>query len=239
MGANGWELFPRSDSYRASSDTSLFSSSLPALAHEKCMHSSLFNSTTFINVINTHLFSFLFWSFKVNLNEQKHDHRSMGGASPSVKGKEVIIDGGNHTNGSFLPDEDELLSEVMYGFEASWLSNLVDDSEECDLFGSGGGLELENGTQENLRAGVSNLSLSNVDVWDGGPHLDLSNGMGTLPGEHPLGEHPSRTLFVRNINSSVEDAEIRSLFEVLLSIAKFLCFLTFHMLSLIVIFWLV
>ncbi|EFJ29695.1 hypothetical protein SELMODRAFT_91923 [Selaginella moellendorffii] len=34
-----------------------------------------------------------------------------------------------------------------------------------------------------------------------------------LAGEHPYGEHPSRTLFVRNINSNVEDAELRALFE--------------------------
>jgi len=32
-------------------------------------------------------------------------------------------------------------------------------------------------------------------------------------GEHPLGEHPSRTLFVRNINWSVEEVELRQLFE--------------------------
>lgn len=32
-------------------------------------------------------------------------------------------------------------------------------------------------------------------------------------GEHPLGEHPSRTLFVRNINSNVEDEELSTLFE--------------------------
>jgi len=31
--------------------------------------------------------------------------------------------------------------------------------------------------------------------------------------EHPHGEHPSRTLFVRNINSNVEDHELRKLFE--------------------------
>jgi hypothetical protein len=36
----------------------------------------------------------------------------------------------------------------------------------------------------------------------------------TTFGEHPLGEHPSRTLFVRNINSNVEDDELTSLFEV-------------------------
>jgi hypothetical protein len=33
-------------------------------------------------------------------------------------------------------------------------------------------------------------------------------------GEHPYGEHPSRTLFVRNINSNVEESELRAIFEV-------------------------
>lgn len=33
-------------------------------------------------------------------------------------------------------------------------------------------------------------------------------------GEHPFGEHPSRTLFVRNINSNVEESELKELFEV-------------------------
>lgn len=35
----------------------------------------------------------------------------------------------------------------------------------------------------------------------------------SLAGEHPFGEHPSRTLFVRNINWSVEETELRALFE--------------------------
>ncbi|GLT60283.1 hypothetical protein SLA2020_330550 [Shorea laevis] len=32
-------------------------------------------------------------------------------------------------------------------------------------------------------------------------------------GEHPYGEHPSTTIFVRNINSNVEDSELKALFE--------------------------
>lgn len=32
--------------------------------------------------------------------------------------------------------------------------------------------------------------------------------------EHPMGEHPSRTLFVRNISSNVEDEELKQIFEV-------------------------
>ncbi|KAF2311637.1 hypothetical protein GH714_025431 [Hevea brasiliensis] len=39
----------------------------------------------------------------------------------------------------------------------------------------------------------------------------VSNG--SIVGEHPYGELPSRTLFVRNINSNVEDTEIKALFE--------------------------
>jgi RNA recognition motif-containing protein len=31
--------------------------------------------------------------------------------------------------------------------------------------------------------------------------------------EHPLGEHPSRTLFVRNISSNLSDEELRKIFE--------------------------
>lgn len=47
------------------------------------------------------------------------------------------------------------------------------------------------------------------------PPYTFSNGVGTVAGEHPYGEHPSRTLFVRNINSNVEDSELRALFEVM------------------------
>lgn len=182
---------------------------------------------------NKYLFSFLFWSFTVNLNELKHDLLSVDDASPSLndigpelEGKKFLEDGGNHAVGSLLPDdEDELLAGIMDGFEVDWLPNLVDDSEEYDLFGSGGGLELESGPQENLRVGVSNLSLSDGGVGNGVGHFTLTNGVGTIVGEHPLGEHPSRTLFVRNINSNVEDAELRTLFEVLLTSKKKSCFL--------------
>ncbi|KAL8468393.1 hypothetical protein ACS0TY_031562 [Phlomoides rotata] len=234
MGSNGWELFPRSYSYHASSDTSLFSSSLPALAHEKLNlnelkhdHRSVYDASPSLkgkeviqdagNHTGGSLLHRSMYDASPSLKGKEviQDggnytggillHRSMYEASPSLKGKEIIEDGGNHTDESLLPGEDEL---------NAWLSSLVDvPEEECDLFGSSGGLELEPDTQENLRFGVSNLSLSNRNVGNGGARLDLNNGVGTFAGVHPLGEHPSRTLFVRNINSSVEDAEIRSLFE--------------------------
>eukprot|EP01119_Soliformovum_irregulare_P011987 TRINITY_DN3074_c0_g1_i2.p1 TRINITY_DN3074_c0_g1~~TRINITY_DN3074_c0_g1_i2.p1 ORF type:complete len:687 (+),score=177.89 TRINITY_DN3074_c0_g1_i2:164-2224(+) len=43
--------------------------------------------------------------------------------------------------------------------------------------------------------------------------FDGSQGVPPPFGEHPQGEHPSRTLFVRNINSSVDDTELSALFD--------------------------
>ena len=37
VGHGAWEVLSGSDAYHPSSDTSLFSSSLPVLPHEKCM----------------------------------------------------------------------------------------------------------------------------------------------------------------------------------------------------------
>ncbi|KAK6124143.1 hypothetical protein DH2020_042116 [Rehmannia glutinosa] len=191
MVTNTWELFSQSDSYHASSDASLFSSSLPVLAHEK-----------------------------LNVNELNHELHSLDDASPSLndlglelEGNKFLEDGENHEVGILLPgDEDELLAGIMDGYDVGWLPSLVDDVEESDLFGSGGGFELESDPQENLRLGISSLNLSNGGVSNGGARF-ITNGVGTVAGEHPLGEHPSRTLFVRNINSNVEDAEIKTLFE--------------------------
>lgn len=192
MGTSGWESFSHSRAHFTSSDASLFSSSLPVLAHKKLNHYEL-----------------------------KHDLQSMDDTSPSLndigpelEGKKFLENIENHAVGNVLPDdEDELLAGIMDDFEVSWLPNLVDDMEEYDVFGSGGGLELESDPQENLRVRVSNLSLSDDGVGNGVAHFNQTNGVGTIAGEHPLGEHPSRTLFVRNINSNVEDAEIRALFE--------------------------
>lgn len=108
--------------------------------------------------------------------------------------------------GNLLPDDDDLLSGVFDDIGYIGQSNVGDDIDD-DIFCSGGGLELE--ADENVNG-------SSVCDFNGG--LD-SNGLqvgpnGQFPGEHPHGEHPSRTLFVRNINSNVEDTELRALFEV-------------------------
>ncbi|KAJ1279312.1 hypothetical protein BS78_04G145600 [Paspalum vaginatum] len=101
--------------------------------------------------------------------------------------------------GNILPDDDDLLSGVLdVGYTAH--ANNGDDVDD-DIFYTGGGMELE--TDENKK-----FTEQNGVANDG---LGLLNG--TLNGEHPYGEHPSRTLFVRNINSNVEDSELKLLFE--------------------------
>lgn len=92
------------------------------------------------------------------------------------------------TIGNLLPDENDLFSGMIDGLGNNVHANNGDEFEDFDLFSSGGGMELEGDDQ-----GVCN---------------------GSLVGEHPYGEHPSRTLFVRNINSNVEDLELKDLFEV-------------------------
>lgn len=96
------------------------------------------------------------------------------------------------TIGNLLPNDDELLSGVTDGLEYNVQLSAGDDMEELDLFSSVGGMDLGD---DSLSAG-------------------LKDSNGSIVGEHPYGEHPSRTLFVRNINSNIEDSELRTLFEV-------------------------
>jgi hypothetical protein len=103
--------------------------------------------------------------------------------------------------GDLLPDDDELLSDVLdeVGFTAN--ANNGEDVDD-DIFYTGGGMELE--TDENKK----------LQELNGGSNDRLGFLNGALNGEHPHGEHPSRTLFVRNINSNVEDSELKLIFEV-------------------------
>ncbi|KAK1270104.1 Protein MEI2-like 4 [Acorus gramineus] len=100
------------------------------------------------------------------------------------------------TIGNLLPDDDDLLSGVIDGLDCLDKLNLGDDIED-DLFYSGGGMELE----------------ADDSLHDKNSEFFLGNSNSQLAGEHPFGEHPSRTLFVRNINSNVEDIELKALFE--------------------------
>ncbi|KAI7751678.1 hypothetical protein M8C21_006769, partial [Ambrosia artemisiifolia] len=99
------------------------------------------------------------------------------------------------TIGNLLPDDDDLLSGVTDGLDCNKAQPAGgDDVEELDFFSSVGGMELgeDGGGQRNYDISATQL------------------GAGE---QHPHGEHPSRTLFVRNINSNVEDSELKILFE--------------------------
>lgn len=106
---------------------------------------------------------------------------------------------------TLLPDEDDLFSGVIDELGLNTHASKGDELEDFDLFCSGGGMELEGDDQAFM--GSRNSDLTGVLNGQG-----VSNG--AILGEHPYGEHPSRTLFVRNINSNVEDSELKALFEV-------------------------
>lgn len=114
------------------------------------------------------------------------------------------------TIGNLLPDDDDLFSGVIDGTDFVSKTKNGDDMEDFDLFSSVGGMELE--ADDSLTCYGSNKTADLAGVISNSQQIG-SNG--SFAGEHPFGEHPSRTLFVRNINSNVEDAELRALFEVL------------------------
>ncbi|GAV79577.1 RRM_1 domain-containing protein/RRM_2 domain-containing protein [Cephalotus follicularis] len=187
-----WGISSGSSAYHASSDASLFSSSLPVLPHEKLNMNDTENGCQSIPDISS------------GLNKPSDD----------TEGIDSFVDVDTHAIGSLLPgDENELFAGIMDDFDLSRLPNSLEDLEDYDLFGSGGGMELETNPQDSLSMGVSKVSLSDGAIGNGVPPYGLSNGVGTVAGEHPYGEHPSRTLFVRNINSNVEDLELKALFE--------------------------
>lgn len=191
VGSGAWGILSGSDAYHASSDATLFSSSLPVLPHEM------------LNINDTELGSQSIDDMSTSLNNLQ-----------DVEANESLEDVGAHAIGSLLPDdEDELLAGILDDFDLSGLHNRLDDLEECDLFRSGGGMELETDLQESLSMDFLKVSLSDGVVGNGMAHFGIPNGVGAVAGEHPYGEHPSRTLFVRNINSNVEDSELRTLFE--------------------------
>ncbi|KZV20612.1 hypothetical protein F511_32115 [Dorcoceras hygrometricum] len=105
------------------------------------------------------------------------------------------------TIGNLLPDDDDLLSGVTDGFDGIAQFHGGENAEDLDLFSSVGGLEL--GEDGSLQRNFS----------DANPNTEMGLSEVAQCGEHPFGEHPSRTLFVRNINSSVEDSELRMVFE--------------------------
>ena len=104
------------------------------------------------------------------------------------------------TIGDLLPDEDDLFSGVTDDLGSSAHASKSDDFEDFDLFSSGGGMELEG--DELL---VSGKRISGLEG-------DISY-FGGYKGKIPFEEQSSRTLFIRNITSDVEDSELKVLFE--------------------------
>ncbi|KAK6157089.1 hypothetical protein DH2020_011337 [Rehmannia glutinosa] len=112
-GKTAWGLPSRTDVYHASTDASLFSTSLPVLSHEK-------------------------WSF--------------------------------------LPgDENELFAGLIDDFDLSGLPTQLEDLDD-DFFGSGGGLEIEPESQENLVNDISRLSISDSFSGSSISHYGFANG---------------------------------------------------------------
>ncbi|KZV52913.1 hypothetical protein F511_31507 [Dorcoceras hygrometricum] len=188
-GKSSWRFPNGPDAYNSSSDVSLFSTSLPVLRHEN------------FNFIESE-----------QSGQLIHDvFPNIGNTQPENEVKDPLDDIEPRGIGSFLPgDEDELLAGLMDDFDLSGLPTQLEDLDD-DFFESGGGLEIEPESSENLANGLSRPATSDGTI--GISHYGLANSVGTVSGEHPYGEHPSRTLFVRNINSNVEDSELKTLFE--------------------------
>ncbi|XP_024027450.1 protein MEI2-like 1 isoform X2 [Morus notabilis] len=102
------------------------------------------------------------------------------------------------TIGNLLPDEDDLFTGMTDVLGHCAQANSGDELEDFDLFSNGGGLELG---EDRLSTVHQKYNLVGVGC------------NGSVVGEHSCGEHPSRTLFVRNISSSIEDSELKALFE--------------------------
>ncbi|CAA3007108.1 MEI2-like 2 [Olea europaea subsp. europaea] len=185
-----WRIPSGTDGYHSSIDASLFSSSLPVLPHEK-----------------------------LNFNEAEQSIKSVDDSFPSLSElrledevKDPLEDIEPNAIG-FLPgDEEELLAGLIDDFDLSGLPTQLEELDD-DFFGSGGGIEIESDPQENLTNGISRLSVSDGINGNIIANYGFPNGFANVSGEHPYGEHPSRTLFVRNINSNVEESELKSLFE--------------------------
>lgn len=156
-------------------------------------HKTYVNVGNKFNVMGDHYENGLFSSslsdlftrkLRLSANNSMYGH-SVGAQYEEEEPFESLEEIEAQTIGNLLPDDDDLLSGVTDGLDCKVQPGSGDDVEEVDFFSSVGGMELgEDGGQRNYESQA---------------------------GEH--GENPSRTLFVRNINSNVEDSELRMLFE--------------------------
>ncbi|RWW08875.1 hypothetical protein GW17_00027666, partial [Ensete ventricosum] len=100
---------------------------------------------------------------------------------------EFIVDELNFQEDDILlpSNEEDLLAGIMDGFDLTNLPKLVDASEDCDLFGSVGGFELDSGPTESITASMEKVSVSDSYAENGISQHNLPNGFGTVSSEHP------------------------------------------------------
>ncbi|MCD7457380.1 hypothetical protein HAX54_035003 [Datura stramonium] len=90
------------------------------------------------------------------------------------------------------------------------LPNHTDDLEEYDIFGSGGGFELESDGQEHLNLGISRVSLADPVGSNGAAIYGSSNGGTTRqPSDKDVNQG---TLVVFNLDPSVSNDDLRQIF---------------------------
>ncbi|KAH8521631.1 hypothetical protein H0E87_002611 [Populus deltoides] len=142
-------------------------------------------------------------------------------ASYSAEGCKVNTMATQHENSLFSSSLSELFSRKMslsstnplYGHSVDTIASHFEEEEHFESLE-----EIEAQTIGNLLPNDDDLFTGVTDRIDSEFPGGASNGqLGacnlSMAGEHPYGEHPSRTLFVRNINSNVEDSELRAVFE--------------------------
>ncbi|GMP57436.1 hypothetical protein CsSME_00021537 [Camellia sinensis var. sinensis] len=169
-----------------------------------------------INAMGTHYENGLFSSslselfgrkLRLTSNNGLYGH-SVGGAASHYEEEEPfqsLEEIEAQTIGNLLPNDDDLLSGVTDGLDYVAQPNIGDDIEDLDFFSSVGGLDLG---EDGFLPGQRDSEFSG-----GSPDNQMGGSFSSVAGEHTYGEHPSRTLFVQNINSNVEDSELQALFE--------------------------
>ncbi|MED6136274.1 hypothetical protein PIB30_054561 [Stylosanthes scabra] len=106
------------------------------------------------------------------------------------------------TIGNLLPiDDDDLLAGLTGEHEIFVKDSSGDESEDQDLFASVGGMDL--GHDDSSSSGQKNSEL----------HDEVCKGQLELRDASVTGEHPSRTLLVKNVASDVGDSALKALFE--------------------------
>ncbi|KAJ3701215.1 hypothetical protein LUZ61_004920 [Rhynchospora tenuis] len=142
------------------------------------------------------------------LIDSGHGTPSVDDGTPDLKHLRDDMDLKDPIDDFVLPDEEDLLAGLMGDLD---MIGAGEEMDEYDVFGTGG-MEMDSDPTEAITMGFARTNLADGVKLNGA--VGQFGGVGgTVAGEHPYGEHPSRTLFVRNINSNVEDAELRAMFE--------------------------